>query len=265
MNKTGLFTFVLIIAVSCLNEPDCYQLNNNTVVIYFKILGGGADVIQLTSVQTPDSDSSYNGDTTLSKIVLPLNPLTEETLYTLQGANVTNTLHFGYTRQAQFVSEACGERYYFQNLDVLNHDYDSVRVVNTIPTPTPEPAGANNVEVYRCPTTNLMGISFPEPTLVEGITSDFTTIVLPSDGMLDDFVLPLDPSKSITTYVFQLVDTLKTLQVRYTRTEKTIADVCGIQTILYELQSDSVTNFSSVVIPKDSIQDLPIINLEITP
>ena len=44
MKKTGLFTFILIVAVSCLNEPDCYQLNNDTVVIYFKIIGGGNDV-----------------------------------------------------------------------------------------------------------------------------------------------------------------------------------------------------------------------------
>ena len=266
MNKTALFTFVLIIAVSCLNEPDCYQLNNNTVVIYFKILGGGTDIIPITSVQTPESDSSYNGDTTLSKIVLPLNPKTEETLYTFQGAGVTNTLHFGYTRQVQFVSEACGERYYFQNLDVLNHDFDSVRVVSAIPTPTPEPAGANNVEVYRCPTTNLMGVSFPEPTLVNGITSDFITIVLPPDAMLDNFVLPLNTEDSITTYQFNFVDSTKTLRVRYTHTDKEIADVCGQQRFLYELHVNSiVTDLTQVAISDDSIQDLPVTNLEITP
>ena len=50
MKKTGLFTFILIVAVSCLNEPDCYQLNNDTVVIYFRIIGGGSDAFQLTSI-----------------------------------------------------------------------------------------------------------------------------------------------------------------------------------------------------------------------
>jgi hypothetical protein len=264
MNKTGLFTFVLVIAVSCLNEPDCYQLNNNTVVIYFKILGGGSDQVQITSIQSPDTDSIFAAST-LSKVVLPLNPITEETLYTLQSTDFTKTLLFGYKRQAQFVSEACGERYYFQSLEVLNHDFDSVRVVNAIPTPTPEPAGANNVEIFRCPDTNLMKVSFPGPTFVEEITSDFVTIVLPSDGMLDDFLLPLDTGKSTTTYVFQLADATNTLKVNYSRREKTLADVCGVQTFLFDLKSDTVTNFTKVVVAKDSIQDLPVTNLEITP
>ena len=110
-----------------------------------------------------------------------------------------------------------------------------------------------------------MGVSFPGPTFVEEITSDFATIVLPSDGMLDDFLLPLDTTKSTTTYFFQLVDKTNTLKVNYSRREKTIADVCGKQTFLYDLKSDSLTDFSSVVIPKDSIQDLPVINLEIIP
>ena len=149
MRKTALFTFIITIAVSCLNEPDCYQLNNNTVVIFFRIIGGGDDAVELISVQSPDTDSIFAASNS-SKIVLPLNPKTEETLYTLQGTDGTNTLLFGYKRQVQFVSESCGERYYFQDLDVLSHDFDSVRVTNTIPTPTPEPSGAKNVEIYRC-------------------------------------------------------------------------------------------------------------------
>jgi hypothetical protein len=266
MKKTGLFTFVFIIAVSCLNEPDCYQLDNSTVVIYFKIIGGGNDLVQVTTAQSQDTDSIFFSETTAAKIILPLNPKTEETLYTLQAANNTNTLHFGYTRQVQFVSEACGERYYFQNLNVLNHDYDSVRVVNPIGTPDPEPAGANNLEIYRCPETNLMGISFPEATLVQNISTDFSaTIILPPDGMLDDFLLPLDTSKSSTTYVFQFADASKTLKVKYSRAKETLAEVCGPLSFLYNLESDSVTNFTTVDVPKDSVQDLPVINLEVTP
>ena len=265
MRKTGLFTFMLIIAVSCLNEPDCYQLNNNTVVIFFKIIGGGNDQVQLVSVQSPDTDSIFAASNP-SKIVLPLNPKNEETLYTLQGTDVTNTLVFGYKRQVQFVSEACGERYYFQELNVLNHDFDSVRVTNAIPTPTPEPAGANNVEIYRCAITNIMGLSFPQDTPVEQITSDFATIILPPNAILNDFFLPLDTGKSSTTYQFDFGDSLKTLYVKYSRTKKKFADVCGNQRILHELLVDyAMTTMDSTVVSKDSIQDLPVINLEIIP
>jgi hypothetical protein len=266
MKKTGLFTFVLIIAVSCLNEPDCYQLNNDTAVIYFRIIGGGSDAFQLTSIVSPESDSTFYGDTTLSMIILPLNPKTEETHYTLHGPDGENTLLFGYQRQVQFVSAECGERYYFQNLDVLEHDFDSVRVVNTIPTPTPTPTGAKNIEIYRCATTNLMRINFKDPTIVQGITSDFMTIVVPPGTELHDFVLPLNTNNDSTTYQFDFGDDVKTLRVRYSRTPGTLASQCGEQTFLDDLQvSNAVTDMTTVVISNDSIQDLPIKNLEITP
>lgn len=266
MKKSGLFTFVFIIAVSCLNEPDCYQLNNNTVVIYFKIIGGGNDHSLLTTAQSPETDSIFNSVASAPKIILPLNPKSEETLYTLQRDNNSNTLQFGYTRQVQFVSEACGERYYFQNLQVLNHDFDSVRVVNAIPTPEPEPAGANNLEIYRCATTNLMGIRFSEETFVQEITADFTTTDLLPDGLLQDFVLPLNVNDSISTFQFNFGVESRTLRIRYLRTPRTIADMCGEQTMLSELHVNSVvTDFTEVEISKDSIQDLPVMNLEITP
>jgi len=265
MKKTGLFSFLLIIAVSCLNEPDCYQLNNNTVVIFFKIIGGGNDAVQLISVQSPDTDSIFEASTE-SKIVLPLNPKTEQTLYTLQGTDDTNTLVFGYKRQVQFVSEECGERYYYQDLNVLSHDYDSVRVTNTIPTPEPEPSGAKNVEIFRCAITNLLRIKFPAQTPVEQIASDFVTIVLPPDAMLEDFVLPLNVNDSTTMYRFDFPTGSKTLKVRYSRNQKEIAKVCGDQWFLHNLHVNSmVTDLSKVVVANDSIQDLPQINLEITP
>jgi hypothetical protein len=84
--------------------------------------------------------------------------------------------------------------------------------------------------------------------------------------MLDDFLLPLNPNDSITTFQFNLAGTVKTLRVRYTRTNKTIADVCGPQEFLYQLHVNSmVTDVTKVVVANDSIQDLPLINLEITP
>jgi hypothetical protein len=267
MKKTGLFTFVLIIAVSCLNDPDCYQLNNDTVVIDFKIIGGGGDAVPLIGIQSPDSDVIFYDDTTVSSISLPLNPKTEETFYELQGADGDNSFQFGYKRQVQFVSEECGERYYFQDLKVLEHDFDSVRIVNSIPVPTPLPTGAKNIEVYRCPSTNLLLVSFNVETPVEGITSDFDGIILPFPGAtLKDFVLPLNTDDSTTTYEFDLGDDLKTLRVRYTRTEETIADVCGTQTFLSDLHINSmVTDFTSFAVANDSIQDLPVKNLDITP
>ena len=265
MRKTGLFIFIVTIAVSCLNEPDCYQLNNDTVVIDFKIIGGGSDVVQLTRIQSPDAQVYFTD--TASTVALPLNPKKEETLYILQGTQGDNMLQFAYKRQLQFVSAECGERYYYQELSVLEHDYDSVRVVNTIPAPTPLPSGSKNIEVYRCAITNLMVINFNEERLVEGITSDYAGVILASPGQtLKEFILPLNTGDSTTEYKFDFGDDVKTLRVRYSRTEKTFADVCGNQTLLSDLHiNKQVTDLTAVTIANDSIQDLPKKNLDVTP
>lgn len=265
MKKTGLFALVVIILISCQNEPDCFQLNNSQAVVYFKILGGGNDQVPITSITTPGTDSTFYDDELVSFIALPLNPKVEETLFTITTPEGVNKLHFGYKRQIQFVSEACGERFYYQGLNVLEHDYDSVRVVNDIPAPSPLPSGAKNIEVFRCAVTNLMGLSFPAATKVESITSDFAAIELPADGMLSDFVLPLNPEDSVTTFEFDFGDEVSTLKVRYGRKQKTFAKICSAQWLLYDLHINGAVTDLPAEILKDSIQDLPVINLEITP
>lgn len=271
MNKTGLFVFVSIFAVSCLSQPDCYQLNNNTVVAYFKIVGGGNDVVRVTRIQSPEALSLFVGDTTVSAIALPLNPKSEETLYEIQGLTATNTLDFAYKRQAQFVSEACGERFYYQNLVVPDHNYDSVRVVNPIPSPTPLPSGAKTIEIFRCAVTNQMRVTFTAETVVEQITADYAVSTTLPSGNLKDFVLPLNPSTapadSTTTFVFRLQNNVtKKLKVRYARTGKEFGKACGLQMFLHSLHINrQVTDLKTTTVKADSLQDLPVINLEATP
>ena len=266
MRKTGLFIFVVAIAVSCLNEPDCYQLNNDTAVIYFKIIGGGSYNVYVKTVQSPASDIIILDDTLGAGIPLPLNPKAEETFFTISTDEGDNFLRLGYKRQVQFVSAECGERYYYQELSVLEHDYDSVRVVNTIPAPTPLPAGAKNIEIFRCAVTNIMGVNFNEEKLVEGITSDFAGVILSTPTTLKEFALPLNTGDSTTEYQFDFGDDIKTLRVRYSRTGKEFADVCGEQTLLSDLHINTqVTDLTKVSIANDSIQDLPVKNLDVTP
>lgn len=265
MKKTGLFALVFLFVVSCQNEPDCYQLNNNMAVVYFKILGSGNDVIQVLSITSPETDSVFYSDEALSYVELPLNPKDEETTFTLQTTEDTKTLRLGYKRQVQFVSESCGERYYYQGLNVLEHDYDSVRVISDIPAPWPVPSGSKSIEVYRCAVTDLMWLSFTTETFVEEITGDFATIELPPDGMLKDFLVPLNTMDSTTTYQFDFGDEIKTIRVRYSRTKKKFADICGEQSLMYNLRVNTAVTDMVVKITNDSIQDLPVKNLEITP
>jgi len=261
MKKLTWFVFFSIIAVSCLDEPDCFQLNNNSVVIAFKILGAGADEFALVGIISPETDSVFYGYQIVPSAELPLNPLDVQTRYSFQGVYGDNEIQLGYTRQVQFVSADCGERYIFADLKIMEHDFDSARVVYATPT---APA-STNIEIYRCPRTNLMGIDLGDKQLVEGVTAGFSTFIfLPSDS-LTTIDLPLNKDDSTTTFVFDFGAVSKTLKVKYTRTNKTRFEICGEQTLFSNLLVDTaITDFSSATILKDSIQDLPIINLEIT-
>jgi len=110
-----------------------------------------------------------------------------------------------------------------------------------------------------------MGIDLGDKQLVEGVTAGFSTFIfLPSDS-LTTIDLPLNKDDSTTTFVFDFGAVSKTLKVKYTRTNKTRFEICGEQTLFSNLLVDTaITDFSSATILKDSIQDLPIINLEIT-
>ena len=51
MKRTGWFIFFLILAASCLDDPDCFQLNNNYLGISFYVMGsGGADTLKATEI-----------------------------------------------------------------------------------------------------------------------------------------------------------------------------------------------------------------------
>ena len=75
MKKVAWFVFFAIIAVSCLDEPDCFQLNNNVVIVAFGIVGGGADAIALNGITAPGVDGVFYADTTLAQVALAAYPM----------------------------------------------------------------------------------------------------------------------------------------------------------------------------------------------
>ena len=266
MKKLGWFVFFSIIAFSCLNEPDCYQLNNSSVVISFKILGAGVkqativDQYPVTGIQSPETDSVFYDYSYVSSVELPLNPLTEETSFSFQGVYGINAIQLGYNRQVQFVSEDCGDRYIFSELKALEYDFDSVRVVN----PTPTAPASTNVEIFRCPRTNLVGVTFKNQVILDGVTADFPTFIFQENDSLTRIDLPINEDAATTTFVFDFRSTpSKTLKLSYTSATRTLSKICGEQTVFDDLAVAS-TDFSTVAIKNDSTQDLPIINFEIT-
>jgi hypothetical protein len=140
--------FFMLMTVSCLDEPDCYSLNNYIVGISFKkIATSGADTIFFTNVRTEEPPLLFSDSSAVSKISLPLNYFEDETTFYFQEADTTRLLRLGYTSQPQFVSENCGERFVLSDLRVLEHSFDSVRLVHDVPSRTAD--GTMHIEIFR--------------------------------------------------------------------------------------------------------------------
>lgn len=147
VNKYACFLFLLLIVTGCLDEPDCYLLNNNIIGISFKkIEDSSADTVAVTLFGTLEPPLVFSRDTMLTRLYLPLNHFQDETAYIFEDAEGRQILRLGYVSQAQFVSENCGEKFVLSTLRVLEHSFDSVRLV----TDTPSREGsAINIEIFQ--------------------------------------------------------------------------------------------------------------------
>ena len=143
---TGFLLLVLITA-GCLDEPDCYLLNNNVVGISFKKLEDStADTVAIAGFGTVEPPLLFSGDTTLTQIYLPLNYFQDETAFFFDTPDRMLILRLGYVSQAQFVSENCGEKFVLSSLRVVRHSFDSVRLVTDTPT---RDGTAINIEIFQ--------------------------------------------------------------------------------------------------------------------
>lgn len=273
MKKITGYLLLLTLAVSCLDDPDCYQLNNNVLILNYKILGGQNDQVPFIGIETPASDSVFNALTISGSARLPLNPTAEQMEFSIVDFYANHNLSFSYSRQIQFVSEECGERYYYSALNVLGHDYDSVRIVNS--TPQPETSGNANIEIYRCPRTNLAGIQFKQiinsqvvadTVVLLNVDVGFSTPIFVPNDTIQTINVPLNPNAATTTILFTLKtptgSVTKSVTVTYARITKELFERCGVQTLFTDLDV-SATDFSDYTVLKDSIQDLPVMNLEV--
>lgn len=145
VRKSVWFVFALLMPSACLEEPDCYQLNNEIVGIAFKKLENStADTVSFTlfTVEPP----LIFPDTTVSRLFLRLNYFTDETTYVFAQEASQDTLQLTYLSQAQFVSEDCGGKFVLSNLRVGYHSFDSVRLV--VDTPT-QNGSVVNLEIFQ--------------------------------------------------------------------------------------------------------------------
>jgi hypothetical protein len=251
MKKSSWFIFFLILAVSCLDDPDCFRLNNNVVGFAFRVIGSNrADTVRLVMVNVSGTDN-YVPDTVTSSVYVPINFTTDSSnvKFTYQDGS-THYLDLRYSLKTQFISVDCGSRYEVSNLQARGTDIDSVRVISRAPN---KAAGAINIELLRCPNPRYVGVAFYDMSAsnnntvafnikagslaVDSIIAEYSGEVLYPQTSRTLFYLPVDPNAAETTFSFYARGGNPTipqkLRVTYTtRPQNSFPDLCpGIQRV----------------------------------
>src|SRR5689334_14822553 len=121
MKRASWFTFILLLSISCLDSPDCFELNHNFVGIAFKVMGTGkADTLRFDNIRITGTDSIFNPSETAIAIGLPLDFTHDESKIFFEGYRGKDTLYMSYRVSTQFVSEDCGSRFILTDLHLLH-------------------------------------------------------------------------------------------------------------------------------------------------
>lgn len=269
IKQSAWFIFFLLVGVSCLDEPDCFSLNNDIVGITFRKLSDRQpDTVNIQSIKTivngAEVTFALNPAVRSTRFTLPINYFTDQTTFTISYNNkADHALTLRYKSQPQFVSQDCGNRFVITELSAEGNSFDSVRVINNVPGRRATPA--SNVDIYRCPNRSIMKVRFAADAGVQQITTvGYTGYIHHVINTARIYSIPLDTTRSTSTIRFRFADqSEKEMVVAYTRQRQTLFNTCGPQTVLSQLELVS-SGFSQVTRVNRNVLDPARINFEIT-
>jgi hypothetical protein len=278
VKKTNWFLILLLFAVSCLDQPECYLLNNNFIGVAFRVMGSGSlDSAKLSQVLIngiPHENSTTQDifdkthDSLVSTLQLPLNYFENSSILTFNSTTSENSIIPSYERQTQFVSEECGPRYILSKLNVLETTYDSIRIVNNTPSRS---ADGRHIEIFRCPITDTLRMTFhqlylPATTVTSATATagkatgaDLASILVNEstelyvDSRETTVDLPVNLEDFATTYTFNFSgdfgyeEPTRTIHVQYEKETVTRFNGCGEQTFVTGLNVQTTTMDSASV------------------
>lgn len=249
MKRITWFIFILILTISCLDEPDCFRLSNNKIGVRFRwfAVNSAGTVITIADTTRIDSIAASVKDvgiinTSTSEATLLLNPQAEQVDYQFGRGGIFNNLGVGYKTAAQFVSTECGTRYIYSDLKILEHNFDSARVVSA----APNYANGVNIDVYRCHQNSEVGILFRNS----------------AQESIDTAYYPLDLANDSTLIVLGT----ESLTLAYARRTTRLGAACGIKTFVYNLTITSLSERLDTLagpVKNRIVSDPRSINLEI--
>ena len=96
IRKVAQYSFFALLAVSCLDKPDCYNLNNNVIGISFrKIADNRADTVALLGITVNGTDSVFYPDVLATGLELPLDVLSAESNVSFQFLGISGPVLAG--------------------------------------------------------------------------------------------------------------------------------------------------------------------------
>lgn len=258
---------------SCFEDPDCIDLRNDFVGFTFKkMFDGKIDTVNLIGISVSGTNNVYYPFTSVrGSIQVPLNVSASSQQFGIELLRGSYTMVVDYDSQPQFESADCGPRFILSNLQVSQHNFDSVRVASNVPL-----AGlsGSNIDIYRCPITNNFKFSFRQLLadeeengieLIENlkqISVGYLPGVLYADTLLGSIVVPLNNNASSTNITIDSkANALTTLNVSYSIQPSQLFEVCGIQKFIHDIQVNANSSYDIVRVQKDSIADPPTTNV----
>ena len=273
------FAQILIICIaslfagSCYEDPECINLRNDYVGFTFKkLFDRQADTVGVLGITTSGTDSVFYEFLNVGgSIQVPLNVSATSQSFVFNLLNGTYSMTLDYKSQPQFESVDCGPRFVLTDLNVSQHNFDSISVTNNVAVTS---EGGSNFDIYRCPITNNFKISFRQlyadeetngVALTEnlhGVRPDYLPFIYYANQKVSSVVVPLNPTTATTNILVDSKDSgLSSLNVSYQFETASIFDVCGNQNFIKNIEVGGATNYDFVRVQKDSITDPPTTNL----
>jgi len=126
----GVLLLIFSIA-ACSEVVDCSRETKTTARIsFFKKSDGTSLVIAFDTIMTIDPDNIFFTALDSANVYdLPLDPNVNSTTFIFIKASVMDTLNLGYENQFVIIDEDCVPEIAFNNLEILNTSFDSLKIV----------------------------------------------------------------------------------------------------------------------------------------
>lgn len=268
-----IFCIVSFLAGACYEDPDCIDLRNDYVGFTFKkLFDRQADTVGVLGITTSGTDSVFYEFLNVGgSIQVPLNVTASSQSFIFNLLTGTYSMMVDYKSQPQFESVDCGPRIVITDLNVSQHNFDSIQITNNVAVTA---KGGSNIDIYRCPITNNFKLAFRQlladtvangTALIENLHNvrlDYQPFLFHFNAKASSVVVPLNLASTTTNVLIDSKDSgLSSLDIRYQFETASIFEVCGNQNFIKNIEVAGTTDYDFMKVQKDSINDPPTTNV----